>query len=260
MSHNMPAVAQRRAETRLTKRQKRILRQEGVLDQEANINAKGFSIDKSIRPMTKNQELAFDAWEDDFNIMLHGIAGTGKTFLALLFALTSVMDAKMTYTKTFIIRSTVPSRDMGFLPGNQKEKMAVYEAPYVSIATKLFGRGDAYAVLKQKNLIEFISSSFLRGETFDDCILIVDECQNMSDQELHTIMTRVGNNCKIIFCGDVKQDDLTSERKKEVSGLRTFMPIIKNMREFEFVEFVADDIVRSDLVKSYIIERDRLGL
>ena len=149
---------------------------------------------------------------------------------------------------------------MGFLPGNQKEKMAVYEAPYVSIATKLFGRGDAYAVLKQKNLIEFISSSFLRGETFDDCILIVDECQNMSDQELHTIMTRVGNNCKIIFCGDVKQDDLTSERKKEVSGLRTFMQIIKNMREFEFVEFVADDIVRSDLVKSYIIERDRLGL
>jgi predicted ribonuclease YlaK len=256
----MPAFSQRKTDTRMTKRQKRVLKQEGVLDNDANINAKGFSIDKSIAPMTKNQELAFDAWEDDYNMMLHGIAGTGKTFLALLFALTDAMSTGTAYKKVFIIRSTVPSRDMGFLPGNQKEKMAVYEAPYVSIATKLFGRSDAYGILKQKNLIEFISSSFLRGETFDDCILIVDECQNMSDQELHTIMTRVGNNCKIIFCGDVKQDDLTSERKREVSGLRTFMPIIKNMREFEFVEFVADDIVRSDLVKSYIIERDRLGL
>ena len=256
----MPAAPQRRMENRLSKRQKRVLRQDGVLDQEANINAKGFSIDKSIRPMTKNQELAFDAWDDDFNVMLHGIAGTGKTFLALLFALTDVMNTSNLYKKVFIIRSTVPSRDMGFLPGSQKEKMAVYEGPYVTIATKLFGRGDAYGVLKQKNLVEFISSSFLRGETFDDCILLVDECQNMADQELHTIMTRVGNNCKIIFCGDVKQDDLTSERKKELYGLRSFMPIIKNMREFAFVEFVADDIVRSDIVKSYIIERDRLGL
>lgn len=256
----MPAPAKRRMETRLSKRQKRVLRQDGVLDKDANINTKSFSIDAGISPMTKNQELAFDAWEDDYNLMLHGIAGTGKTFLALLFALKDVMVSNSVYKKVFIIRSTVPSRDMGFLPGSQKEKMAVYEGPYVSICTKLFGRADAYSVLKSRDTVEFISSSFLRGETFDDCIIIVDECQNMADQELHTIMTRVGNNCKIIFCGDVKQDDLTSERKKEVSGLRAFMPIIKNMQEFEFVEFVADDIVRSDLVKSYIIERDRLGL
>jgi predicted ribonuclease YlaK len=256
----MPAPAQRRMETRLSKRQKRVLRQDGVLDKDANINTKGFSIDAGIAPMTKNQELAFDAWDDDYNLMLHGIAGTGKTFLALLFALKDVMMPKSIYKKVFIIRSTVPSRDMGFLPGSQKEKMAVYEGPYVSICTKLFGRADAYSILKSRDTVEFISSSFLRGETFDDCIIIVDECQNMADQELHTIMTRVGNNCKIIFCGDVKQDDLTSERKKEVSGLRAFMPIIKNMQEFEFVEFVAEDIVRSDLVKSYIIQRDRLGL
>ena len=138
--------------------------------------------------------------------------------------------------------------------------MAVYEGPYNTICTKLFGRGDAYNVLKTRDNIEFISSSFLRGETFDNCILLVDECQNMGSQELHTIMTRVGENCKIIFCGDVKQDDLTSERKKEVSGLREFMPIIRSMDEFDFVEFVAADIVRSDLVKSYIIARDKLGL
>ena len=113
--------------------------------------------------------------------------------------------------------------------------MKVYEGPYYDIATKLFQRGDAYEVLKQRNTVEFISTSFLRGSTFDDCILVVDEVQNMNDQELHTVMTRVGENCRIIFCGDVKQDDLTSERKKEMSGLRTFMKIIKNMREFSFV-------------------------
>jgi predicted ribonuclease YlaK len=256
----MPARSLAQSQPRLTKRQKRILRQEGVLDEEAKIVAKGFSIDRKIAPMTDNQELAFESWEDGYNLMLHGIAGTGKTFLALYFALSSVLDKDTPYHKVFIVRSTVPSRDMGFLPGTQKEKMAVYEGPYTTICTKLFGRGDAYNVLKTRDNIEFISSSFLRGETFDNCILLVDECQNMGSQELHTIMTRVGENCKIIFCGDVKQDDLTSERKKEVSGLREFMPIIRSMDEFDFVEFVAADIVRSDLVKSYIIARDKLGL
>ena len=138
--------------------------------------------------------------------------------------------------------------------------MKVYEGPYYDICSKIFNRGDAYEILKQKNNVEFISTSFLRGSTFDDCIIVVDEMQNMNDQELHTIMTRVGENCKIIFAGDIKQDDLTSERKKEFSGLNTFMKIIDKMRQFDFVEFVANDIVRSSLVKSYIIERDKQGL
>jgi len=149
---------------------------------------------------------------------------------------------------------------MGFLPGNAKEKTKVYEGPYYDICTKLFGRGDAYEILKQRGNVEFVSTSFLRGSTFDDCIIVVDEMQNMNDQELHTVMTRVGENCRIIFAGDVKQDDLTSERFKESSGLKEFMSIIENMKEFKFVEFHKEDIVRSDLVKSYIIERDRLGL
>jgi predicted ribonuclease YlaK len=251
----MPAQQQER----LTKRQRRVLRQEGVLDNNNKLSH-GFAMSKSIAPMTDNQSKAFAAWDDGANLMLHGIAGTGKTFLALYFAIKEVMSKNTQYKKVFIIRSTVPSRDMGFLPGSQKEKMKVYEGPYYDIATKLFQRGDAYEVLKQRNNVEFISTSFLRGSTFDDCILVVDEVQNMNDQELHTVMTRVGENCRIIFCGDVKQDDLTSERKKEMSGLRTFMKIIKNMREFSFVEFVAGDIVRSELVKSYIIERDRQGL
>jgi len=243
---------------RLTKRQKRVLRQQGVLDENNNLG-KGFKI-KDIDPMTDTQEDAFDAWDDGFNLMLHGMAGTGKTFLALYFSLSEIFEQNSYYNKLFIIRSVVPSRDMGFLPGSQKEKMKVYEGPYYDICNKLFQRGDAYEILKQRNQVEFMSTSFLRGETFDDCILVVDEVQNMSDQELHTVMTRVGENCRIIFCGDVKQDDLTSERYNEQSGLANFMKIIDRMKEFKFVEFEANDIVRSALVKSYIIQRDKLNL
>jgi len=245
--------------SRLTKRQRRVLRQQGVLDEHNNLGG-GFAITKEIYPMTATQETAFDAWDEGQNLMLHGIAGTGKTFLALYFSLSEIFARESYYNKVYIVRSVVPTRDMGFLPGSQKEKMRVYEGPYVDICNKLFQRGDAYEILKQKASVEFISTSFLRGSTFDDCIIIVDEVQNMSDQELHTVMTRVGENCRIIFCGDVKQDDLTSERKKELSGLKNFLKIIERMKEFKFIEFHAEDIVRSDIVKSYIIQRDRLGL
>jgi phosphate starvation-inducible protein PhoH len=246
-------------EKRLTKRQRRVLRQQGILSEDNTVTS-AFSVDRSIKPMTENQRIAFESWNDGFNLMLHGIAGTGKTFLGLYFAINEVMKPNSRYKKVFIIRSTVPTRDQGFMPGNQKQKEAVYEEPYYDIATKLFGRGDAYQILKQKQIVQFASTSYLRGCTFEDCIIVVDEVQNMSAGELHTVMTRVGENSRIIFCGDVKQDDLTSERKKEMSGLRDFMRVINRMREFDFIEFQIDDIVRSKLVKSYIIERDKLGL
>lgn len=248
-----------REKQRLTKRQRRALRQEGILDDENKTSSK-FGISKGIKPMTTTQADAFDSWNQGFNVMLHGMPGTGKTFLALYFAFKEVEATHTPYDKVFIIRSTVPSRDQGFLPGTQKQKEAVYEEPYYEIATKLYDRGDAYGILKQKGLVQFASTSYLRGCTFENCIIVVDEVQNMSDQELHTVMTRVGENSRIVFCGDVKQDDLTSERKKEISGLRTFMKIIERMKEFDFVEFGIEDIVRSALVKSYIIERDKLGL
>jgi len=244
---------------RLTKKQKRTLKQQGVLDKDKNFGP-GFAPRTDIKPMTMNQRVAFEAWNRGSNLMLHGIAGTGKTFLAFHFALKSLFNSNRQYKKIYVIRSTVPSRDMGFLPGSTRDKMKVYEGPYYDICKKLFDRGDAYDILKQRFNIEFLSTSFLRGATFDDCIIIVDEVQNMNDMELHTVMTRIGENCKIIFCGDVKQDDLTSKRFNEESGLSKFMEIIRNMREFHFVEFVKEDIVRSKLVKSYIIERDRQGL
>lgn len=246
-------------ERRLTKRQRRVLRQQGILNEDNTLST-GFNLESNIKPMTNNQRIAFESWKDGYNLMMHGIAGTGKTFLGLYFAIKEVMNPNSRYKKVFVVRSTVPTRDQGFMPGNQKQKEAVYEEPYYEIATKLFGRGDAYQILKQKQLVQFASTSYLRGCTFEDCIIVVDEVQNMSAGELHTVMTRVGENSRIIFCGDVKQDDLTSERKKEISGLRDFMRVINRMREFDFIEFQIEDIVRSKLVKSYIIERDKLGL
>lgn len=244
---------------RLTKRQKRVLKQQGILE-EGNQLSSSFGITGDIKPITNNQARAFNSWREGYNLMLHGVAGTGKTFMALYFALANVFDSKTEYKKVWIIRSTVSTRDQGFQPGTRQQKEAVYEEPYPPICEKLFGRHDAYTILKQRDMIEFRSTSFLRGVTFDDCIIVVDEMQNMSDGELHTIMTRVGQNCKIFFAGDIKQDDLTSKRFSEKSGLADFIRIIRDMKEFKFTEFFTDDIVRSDLVKSYIIARDKLGL
>jgi phosphate starvation-inducible protein PhoH len=242
---------------RTTRREKRILKQGSI---EETKNPKVFSIENTVKPITNNQSIAFNHWNNGNNLMLHGIAGTGKTFLGLYFAISEVLKQNSPYKKVYIVRSTVSARDQGFLPGSIREKARVFEAPYVPICSKFFGRGDAYDILKGKGTVEFITTSYLRGETFDNCILLVDEIQNMSDGELHTVMTRVGESCRIIFCGDIRQDDLTSERKKEASGLRDFMKIIRKMKEFEFVEFEIEDIVRSALVRSYIIERNKLGL
>ena len=156
-----------------------------------------------------------------------------------------------------MVRSVVPTRDMGFLPGNQKEKQRVYEQPYMSIATELFGRGDAYEVLKGKGLIDFISTSFVRGVTLDNCVVIVDECQNMTFHELDSVITRMGHNCRVIFCGDYRQSDLLRDSEKK--GLKDFMRVLGTMKHFDIIEFTEDDIVRSPLVKEYIIAKLKNG-
>lgn len=242
---------------RLTRKQKRLLRQKGHLGQNDKANS-NFNL-KKIEPLTENQREAFEAYYNGKNLMLHGIAGCGKSFLSLYLSLEEVMQKNNEkYEKVIIVRSVVPTRDMGFLPGNNKEKARVYEAPYYAICTELFGRGDAYEILKQKNIVEFISTSFIRGITLNNCIIVVDEMQNMSGHELDSVITRVGKNCKIIFSGDFRQSDFTKEHEK--SGIVSFMRIIEKMKEFHFVDFDEDDIVRSGLVKSYIIHKDKLGI
>jgi phosphate starvation-inducible protein PhoH len=208
---------------------------------------------EDISPITTNQKKAVDLYKKGKNLFLYGTAGTGKTFLAVAQALKEVLDPSTEYDKLIIVRSVVPVREMGFLPGTDAEKGAVYEAPYQSICTELFGRGDAYNVLKMNNQVQFITSSFIRGVTLRNCIVVVDEIQNMNEQELHSIITRPGDDCKVIFCGDIKQNDL----RKEQSGFNRFLGILSRMKSFGLVEFGISDIVRSGLVKEYIIEAER---
>ena len=225
---------------------------------ERNSTQNTLEIKTQIMPITKTQTEAFDLWDDGFHLMLHGIAGTGKTFLALYFALKEVLKKNSPYKKVVIVRSVVPTRDMGFLPGNQKEKTKVYEGPYDDICNKLFSAGGTYEYLKSRGMVEFTSTSFLRGMNLDNCIVVVDECQSMTFHELDTVITRLGEDTKLIFCGDINQNDL-QYRKNDVSGLYEFMKILKKMDLFAFIEFTESDIVRSALVKQYIITKNRQG-
>lgn len=212
---------------------------------------------RTIKPITVNQQRVWDAFQSDYNLMLHGYAGTGKTFLSTYLALREVLEEE-TYKRVVIIRSVVPSRDMGFLPGSEKQKAEVYEQPYQEICDDLFGRGDGWRILKLKRLVEFTTTSFLRGTTFNDSIIIVDECNNMTFQEIDTVMTRIGNNSRIIFCGDYRQTDLHKPHDK--TGIRELMAVTKKMPSFEHIEFGIEDIVRSGVVKEYIINKTEMGL
>jgi len=240
---------------RLTKRQKRLLREQGVIDIKNRINHSKFNIVDVTKhyDLTERQNKVIAAYDDNYHLVLHGVAGTGKTFLSLFLALQDVVEDHDDYNKVYIMRSVVPTRDMGFLPGSAKQKAQVYEEPYKMMCNELFNRGDAYDVLKSKNMCEFLTTSFLRGTTFNNCIIIVDEINNMSFHELDSIITRVGKDCRIIFCGDYRQSDLTDSYER--SGLGRFLDILNNMGGFMRFEFGIDDIVRSDLVKDYIIQR-----
>ena len=238
---------------RLSRKERRAQRQNGeVIAEKLNFTL------REVKPLTENQKLTFEAYRNNKNLMLHGIAGTGKSYISLYLALNQILNTESAYKKIYIVRSIVPVRDVGFLPGTNKEKAKVYEAPYYAICSELFGRGDAYDYLKNKNIIEFMSTSFIRGTTLNDCIVIMDECQNATFHELDSVVTRVGRDCKIIFSGDFTQSDFTND--KDRMGISQFIKIIKNIRSFRFVEFNKSDILRSDLVRDYIIEKDRLGI
>jgi len=208
---------------------------------------------KTIQPLTDNQKGFFDAYDESQIMLLHGIAGTGKTYIALYHALEEVLEKSSNFNKVVIVRSAVPSRDIGHLPGDEKEKTEVYTEPYIEICADLFERPDAYQRLSEQKAIQFLITSFVRGITLNNSIIIVDECQNMTDMELNSIMTRVGDRSKILFCGDFRQTDLY--KKHDMSGLKKFMVIADMMPNFKTFEFGVDDIVRSAIVKEYILAR-----
>jgi predicted ribonuclease YlaK len=205
-----------------------------------------------IKPKTDNQSIAFRAWGSGQHEFLHGLPGTGKSLVALYLALRSVLEEKK-HEKVVIVRSSVPTRDIGFMPGSAADKMKHYEAPYAGLCTTLFGRGDAYEILKKKGVIEFMPTSFIRGITVDDAVIIVEEAQNMAYQEIRSVITRLGDNSRFIINGDLEQDDLSSERYKEETGLKKLMDIMKKIPTVTHIEFGIDDIVRSDFIKQFII-------
>lgn len=211
---------------------------------------------RKIRPITATQSDLFESYNEGYNLAAIGTAGTGKTMCATYLALNDVLQ-KGEYEKVVIIRSAVQTREQGFMPGTQAQKEAVFEAPYNDIVNDLFERKDAYNLMKAKGMIEFKTSSFVRGLTFDNAIIIVDECQSMTYHELDSIITRVGESSKIVFCGDTKQDDLaTSKNRADVTGLHDFLKVLYAIPSFDVVRFGVNDIVRSGLVKEYILAKE----
>jgi len=209
-------------------------------------------------PITENQKKAVEAWEDGDNLVLAGSAGTGKTFLAMYMALEEMLDPDSFFRRIVIIRSVVPTREIGFLPGDEKAKKESYTVPYKTICEELFNDKGAWGKLCTARQVDFESTSFIRGSTFNDSIIIVDEMQNLTFHELDSVITRVGQNSKIIFCGDYKQSDFKWDDEKE--GIFRFLNIIEQMKDFSIINFSWDDIVRSGMVRDYIMTKEMLEM
>jgi len=212
---------------------------------------------KTINPLTPNQEKTFQLYDKGSHLVLSGSAGSGKSFLALYLALNEILSDGSYYKKIIIIRSAVPSRDLGFVPGTLEEKAKIYQEPYKHIVNELVGRGDAWQFLITKQIIEFQTTSFLRGLTFRDCIVIFDEFQSANFGELNTVLTRIGENCRFVLCGDYAQNDL--DGRKEKSGYLDIMQILKRIDNVDLVFFTVDDVVRSGFARQYLIAKAELG-
>ena len=219
---------------------------------------------RDIEPLTDNQKTLFDSYESGKNLVAYGAAGTGKTFITLYNALCDVLDQSTPYEKIYIVRSLVATREIGFLPGDHEDKSSLYQIPYKNMVKYMFQMPtDAnfemlYGNLRAQDTISFWSTSFIRGTTLDKAIIFVDEFQNLNFHELDSIMTRVGASSKIMFCGDATQTDLVKQNER--NGIIDFMRILRLMSSVDLIEFGVDDIVRSGLVKEYILAKMELSL
>ena len=224
----------------------------------------GSEMMREIEPLTENQKKLFQSYDEGKNLIAYGVAGTGKTFISLYNALRDVLNPDSPYEKIYIVRSLVATREIGFLPGDHEDKAFLYQIPYKNMVKYMFEmRTEAdfhmlYGNLKTQGTIDFWSTSFIRGTTFDKAIIIVDEFQNLNYHELDSIMTRVGSQSKIMFCGDASQSDLIKDRER--NGIADFMQILRIMSSVDVIEFGIDDIVRSGLVKEYLLAKLEMGM
>ena len=186
---------------------------------------------RNVETLTPNQELLFNSYDNGQNLVAYGCAGTGKTFITLYKALVDVLDPKTPYEKIYIVRSLVATREIGFLPGDHEDKSSLYQIPYKNMVKYMFEMPNEadfemlYGNLKTQGTISFWSTSFIRGTTLDKAIVIVDEFQNLNFHELDSIITRVGQDSKIMFCGDATQTDLI--KTNERNGVIDFMNILR---------------------------------
>ena len=218
-----------------------------------------------IEPLTPNQEKLFKAWDEGKHLFIYGAAGTGKTFCALYKALADTISDLPKYEGIYLVRSLVATREIGFLPGDAEDKASLYQIPYKHMVKYMFEASSdsefdmLYGGLKAQETVKFWSTSFLRGVTLDNSVIIIDEMQNLNFHELDSIITRVGEGSRIVFAGDAMQSDLT--RANEKNGIHDFMRILEAMPDsFEMIEFTTDDIVRSGLVREYLVAKDQLGI
>ena len=218
-----------------------------------------------IEPLTENQEKIFKAWDEGKHLFVYGCAGTGKTFTCLYKALYDCLKATPSYERVYLVRSLVATREIGFLPGDHEDKSSLYQIPYKNMVKYMFELGSdndfemLYGQLKAQESIKFWSTSFLRGVTLDNSVVIIDEMQNLNFHELDSIITRVGENSRIVFCGDAMQTDLVKDRER--NGIHDFMRILELMPDdFAMVEMNIDDICRSGLVRNYLLAKNHLQL
>lgn len=235
-----------------------------ILRSSKNRKPIGIEVFRNIEPITETQQKFYDSYDDNKHLVAYGVPGSGKTFSSLYKGLEEVFDESSGKDTIYIVRSLVQTRSIGFMPGSESEKQGYFETPYRNMVQSMFDLPSdpeydmLYDNLKSQKTIKFYNTSFLRGLTFDDCIIIVDEFQNLNFHELSSIITRVGENCRIVFSGDAEQTDLVSTNEK--NGIHDFMRILQIMPSFDILEFGVDDIVRSGLVKEFILAKRELGL
>lgn len=239
---------------KLTKRERRKVRREGI-DLNEPVVSNGLNL-KHVKPRTENQKQIFEKFNDK-HLLVHGYAGTGKTYVLLYLALEAILDPTTPYEHIKIFRSAVATRNLGYLPGSVTAKMESFENPYVDILADLFDREDAYAILKHKKIISFNPTSYIRGCTYNNTIVIVDECQNLNWHEFSSLITRCGQNCKYLFCGDSSQSDLI--KSSERLDIHKMVEVCQAMPSFDLIHMEIDDIVRSGLVREFLIYSQQLN-
>lgn len=210
---------------------------------------------RDIRPITDSQIEAYEQWDKGRNLILSGAAGSGKTFIALYLALQELIKNRK--KRLVILRSVVPTRDIGFLPGTQEEKEAAYLTPYIGVISEIFKNNPTlFTSFLKSGTVEFLTTSYIRGITLKDAIVVVDEFQNCNFHELDSIITRIGKGSRVIFSGDYYQSDFTNRKEKE--GIGEFLKIIESLKHFKKIDFTWKDCVRSGMVRDYLMTKEKM--